>query len=168
MQIDVGFGDVVYPQAQKSELPPMLEFPPPKLLCYTRESAIAEKFQAMVNLKELNSRMKDFYDIWILSRQFDFEGDKLAEAVRLTFNNRETDFPDAVDAFDEKFINSKQLQWSAFHRQLGQDFVPSSFSEIVESVRQFLEPINTHLNKGKVLLLRWTAPGPWSESDKHM
>jgi len=162
MQIDVGFGDVVYPGAQESELPTMLDFPAPKLLCYTRESAIAEKFQAMVHLGLLNSRMKDFYDIWILCRQFDFDGGELAEAIRLTFNTRETDFPDTVEAFGEAFINSKQVQWVAFHKHLEQDFVPESFSEIAESVEKFLKPINAYLNKGKGLPVRWTAPGPWS------
>ncbi len=74
VQIDIGFGDIFYPKAKKSELPTMLEYPAPKLLCYSRESAIAEKFEAMVKLGMLNSRIKDFYDIWMLSRQFDFDG----------------------------------------------------------------------------------------------
>ena len=66
MQIDIGFGDVVYPEPEVSELPTMLDFPPPRLLCYSRESSIAEKLEAMVKLGSLNSRMKDFYDIWLL------------------------------------------------------------------------------------------------------
>ena len=75
MQTDIGFGDVVYPEPEKSVFPTMLNFPPPRLLCYSRESSIAEKLEAMVKLGMLNSRMKDFYDIWLLSRQFDFDGD---------------------------------------------------------------------------------------------
>ena len=67
LQIDVGFGDIIYPGPEESDLPAMLDFPPPRLLCYSRESAIAEKFEAMVKLGVLNSRMKDFYDIWLLS-----------------------------------------------------------------------------------------------------
>jgi len=63
MQIDIGFGDIVYPEPEMAELPCMLDFPAPSLLCYSRESAIAEKFEAMVKLGHLNSRMKDFYDI---------------------------------------------------------------------------------------------------------
>lgn len=85
MLIDIGFGDIVYPGPEKAELPCMLDAPAPSLLCYSRESAIAEKFEAMIKLGELNSRMKDFYDIWLLSRQFSFESTKLAEAVKLTF-----------------------------------------------------------------------------------
>lgn len=68
------------------------------MLCYSRESAIAEKFEAMVKLGELNTRMKDFYDIWLLSRQFDFEGATLAESVRLTFARRGTAMPEDIVA----------------------------------------------------------------------
>lgn len=78
IQIDVGFGDVVFPEPQPCTLPTLLDFPPPKLMGYSRESAIAEKFEAMVRHRELNSRMKDFYDVWLLARQFDFEGKQLA------------------------------------------------------------------------------------------
>jgi len=73
--------------------PTMLNSPAPRLLCYSRESSIAEKFEAMVKLGMLNSRMKDFYDIWLLSRQFDFDGPRLTEAIRLTFERRGTELP---------------------------------------------------------------------------
>ena len=79
MQIDAGFGDVVYPAPEAADLPTMLDFPAPRLLCYSRESVIAEKLEATVKLGMLNSRMKDFYDIWLLSRQFDFNGPDLAQ-----------------------------------------------------------------------------------------
>ncbi len=81
MQIDIGFGDIVFPPPQESELPTILDFAPPRVLCYSRESAIAEKFEVMVKLGILNSRMKDFYDIWLLSRQFDFDGAQLTKAI---------------------------------------------------------------------------------------
>lgn len=68
MQVDIGFGDVLYPGPVEAEMPVLLDFPAPKLLCYSRESAVAEKLEAMVKLGELNSRMKDFYDIWLLCR----------------------------------------------------------------------------------------------------
>ena len=77
MQIDIGFGDIVFPDPELLSIPTLLDLPEPKLLCYSMESAIAEKFEAMVKLGVLNSRMKDFYDIWLLSRRFDFEGAKL-------------------------------------------------------------------------------------------
>jgi len=85
MQIDIGFGDGVYPAPEKSNLSTMLNFPAPRLLCYSCESSIAEKLEAMVKMGELNNRMKDVYDTWLLSRQFDFDGANLTEAIRLTF-----------------------------------------------------------------------------------
>jgi len=110
MQIDIGFGDVVYPGPEESDLPTMLNSPAPRLLCYSRESSISEKFEAMVKLGMLNSRMKDFYDIWLLSRQFDFDGAKLTEAIRLTFERRGTKLPFEVEAFSAPFIEAKQAQ----------------------------------------------------------
>ena len=88
LQVDIGFGDVVHPAPVKANFPILLDFPAPELLCYSRESAVAEKFEAMVKLAALNSRMKDFYDIWLLSRQFDFEAANLSEAIHRTLNKR--------------------------------------------------------------------------------
>ena len=161
MQVDIGFGDVVFPGPEKSDLPTLLDSPAPRLLCYSRESAIAEKFEAMVKLRELNSRMKDFYDIWLLCRQFDFVGENLAEAIRLTFDRRGTPLPDVIEAFTDGFAEAKQTQWAAFQRRLRQDHVPALFSEVVLSVKEFLLPLTVALSSGKAAPSRWTAPGPW-------
>ena len=162
MQVDIGFGDVVYPEPEESELPTMLDFPAPRLLCYSRESSIAEKLEAMVKLDVLNSRMKDFYDIWLLSRQFDFDGARLAEAIRLTFDRRGTALPTEIEAFTEPFIDAKQIQWAAFWRRLQQDHVPDSFREVTIAVDGFLAPIVAALSSGRPSPTNWTAPGPWS------
>ena len=82
MQLDVGFGDIVVPAAVPTIYPTILDLPAPHLLAYSRETAIAEKFEAMVKLGELNSRMKDFFDIWLLSRSFDFDGPRLSRGDR--------------------------------------------------------------------------------------
>ncbi len=161
MQIDIGFGDVVFPEPKESELPTLLGSPAPQLLCYSRESTIAEKFEAMIKLGELNSRMKDFYDIWLLSRQFEFSEKNMAEAIRLTFERRETKIPDIVSAFSEEFVTMKQIQWTAFHRRLRQPHVPEDFADIVLAVRNFIEPIVVALSSGKATSGRWTASGPW-------
>lgn len=162
MQIDIGFGDIVYPEPEESDLPTMLNFPAPRLLCYSRESSIAEKLEAMVKLGMLNSRMKDFYDIWLLSRQFDFDGAKLAEAIRLTFERRGTELPAEIEAFTESFIEAKQTQWAAFRKRLGQDHVPASFRKIAASVDSFLSPIVVVLSSGRPIPTNWAAPGPWA------
>lgn len=161
MQIDIGFGDVVFPEPKESELPTLLGSPAPQLLCYSRESAIAEKFESMVKLGELNSRMKDFYDIWLLSRQFEFSGQNMAEAIRLTFERRETPIPDVVSAFSEEFVTMKQIQWTAFHRRLRQAHVPEDFADIVLAIRNFIEPLVVALFTGKAAPDNWAASGPW-------
>lgn len=85
LQIDIGFGDAITPGPQVVTYPTLLEFPAPQLNAYPRETVIAEKFQSMVQLGIANSRMKDFYDVWTLARQFDFDGNGLCEAIRATF-----------------------------------------------------------------------------------
>ena len=112
-------------------------------------------------IRSVNSRMKDFYDIWLLSRRFDFDGAELAEAVRLTFERRGTALPAEIEAFTEPFISAKQTQWAAFRKRLGQDHVLASFGEIVAQVKEFLTPIIAALSSGKPKPTKWTAPGPW-------
>lgn len=162
MQIDIGFGDVVYPGPEVSDLPVMLDLPAPRLLCYSRESSIAEKFEAMVKLGILNSRMKDFYDIWLLSRRFDFIGTELARAIRLTFERRETELPIEIEAFRQSFVDAKQTQWTAFRNRIQQPHVPASFAEVATSLEQFLLPVASALSSGKPFPANWAAPGPWS------
>ncbi len=162
MQIDIGFGDIVYPEPEESNLPTMLDSPVPRLLCYSRESTIAEKFEAMVKLGMLNSRMKDFYDIWLLSRQFNFDGAKLTTAIRLTFEQRGTTLPSEIEAFTDSFIDDKQTQWTAFWKRLQQDHVPSVFREITSAVEEFLAPLASAISADNPKPTKWTAPGPWS------
>ena len=161
MQIDIGFGDVVHPRPQVLELPTMLADSGPRLLCYSRESAIAEKFEAMVKLRELNSRMKDFYDVWLLSRQFDFDGAVLSEAIRQTFARRGADLSGEIVAFSESFAIEKQVQWAAFRRRLRSDAVPAEFSEVTSGVRDLLTPVVIAIQSGSQFALTWIAPGPW-------
>jgi len=158
MQIDVGFDDIVHPEPIETEFPTILKSPIPRLLCYSRESVIAEKFEAMLKLGELNSRMKDFYDIWLLSRQFDFNGKELAEAIRLTLEHRGTEIPEDITAFTKEFVDAKQVQWKAFYKRLAQEHVPDDFAVIVAGVEAFLEPI---INGAKVPN-KWPASGTWA------
>jgi len=101
MKVDAGFGDLVFPHTGKVDYPTLLDLPAPRLLGFSRESAIAEKFQTMIKLGILNSRMRDFLDIWLLSRQFVFDGQVLSTAIRKTFTQRETEIrpnPEAISA----------------------------------------------------------------------
>ncbi|WP_454785385.1 nucleotidyl transferase AbiEii/AbiGii toxin family protein [Legionella sp. WA2024007413] len=162
MQIDIGFGDIVYPTPEKSLMPTILDLPAPELLAYSRETVIAEKFEAMIKLGSINSRMKDFYDIWMLSRQFDFNGTELAEAIRLTFENRNTTLPIEIEAFSEQFIESKQTQWTAFARRLNQEHVPMHFQDIINRIQSFLYPLADALTNQSEMPKKWSSVNQWS------
>lgn len=162
MQVDIGFGDVVYPEPVAMELPTVLKFPAPLLLCYSREAAIAEKLQASVKLGMLNSRMKDFYDIWLLSRQFDFDGRELAEAIRRTFRRRGTELPSELEALSGPFVADKQTLWTAFRSRLRQEHLPVSFAEVAAALSSFLSPVVAALVAGEPAPHHWKAPGPWA------
>ena len=162
MQIDIGFGDVVHPDPEESELPTMLDFPAPRVLCYSRESAIAEKFEAMVKLGILNSRMKDFYDIWLLSRLFDFDGSQLIKALLLTFNQRGTTLTAEISAFQEPFITEKQVQWTAFRKRLEQEHLPENFADIVNQVAYFLEPVVKAVEANQAFDKTWKPSDGWN------
>ncbi|MDF1592693.1 MAG: nucleotidyl transferase AbiEii/AbiGii toxin family protein [Desulfobacterales bacterium] len=163
LQIDIGFGDVVVPGPCKVAYPSLLDFPPPELNGYTKESTIAEKFQAMVKLGVLNSRMKDFYDIWFLSRTFDFRGDTLAEAIEKTFENRKTIITINPTVFDLSFRKDagKKVQWLGFIRKAKLADAPESFEDVVAAIKAFLDPILTSIVERQRFHGLWTAPGPW-------
>jgi hypothetical protein len=139
MQIDVGFGDVVVPEPGLTEYPTILDFAAPRLLGYSRETTIAEKFEAMVYLAELFSRMKDFFDIWLLSRQFDFDGALLSEAVRRTFANRDTRITATPVAWSPRFGGdaAKQTQWAGFLRKSRLDNAPAKLREVTDAINDF-------------------------------
>lgn len=161
IQVDIGFGDIIFPCPEEMSLPTLIDYPQPRVWCYSLESAIAEKFEAMVKLNIINSRMKDFYDIWMIAGMFEFEGEKLAEAVKLTFENRATNFPDKIEAFSDGFIKNKQGQWTAFRKKLGHTQVPSEFAVIISLIRQFLEPVALSLASGIHFRSKWISPGHW-------
>jgi len=164
LQVDIGFGDVIVPGSSKITYPVLLDFPPPELNGYSMESTIAEKFHAMVQRGVLNSRMKDFHDIWMLSRSFDFQGVMLARAVEKTFANRNTPVPTAPAVFDPSFVQDKgkNVQWIGFIRKSRLSGAPDSFADIVAGVNIFLEPIKTALFEQRMFRCLWKAPGPWS------
>jgi len=163
MQIDIGFSDVITPDPIAITYPTILGQPAPELRAYNRETAIAEKFEAMVSLGELNSRMKDFFDVWLLAESFDFDGSALTDAIRETFARRRTKLDIEPICFAHRFTNdpAKSRQWTAFLRRSMLTAAPLAFSEVVEGVRQFLQPVATALENGKPIDLRWQRGGPW-------
>lgn len=165
MQLDLGYGDVVVPGPQAADYPTILDYPAPHLRGYTRETVVAEKFEAMVKLGQLNSRLKDFYDLWLLSRQFDFDGATLAEAIGKTFANRKTPIPEEVLALTAAFADdaAKQTQWKAFMKKSRLDNAPADLHGVIESLVGFLGPVAGAVRQAAAFSQSWNGPGPWMD-----
>ncbi len=163
IQLDIGFGDIVIPSPEPTNYPTLLDLPAPRLHGYSRESTIAEKFEAMVKLGILNSRMKDFFDIWLMSRQFDFEGPILAEAISKTFSTRGTNIQSGPIALTSSFAedNAKIAQWRGFLRKNRLKYAPQDLMEVVADIAAFLRPIAEQLARSSSFKGIWKAPGPW-------
>jgi predicted nucleotidyltransferase component of viral defense system len=163
MQIDFGFGDVVFPKPQTIDYPTILAMPAPQLKGYSRETVIAEKFHVMVDRGLLNSRMKDFYDIWLLSNHFDFTHKELKEAIKKTFSTRKTRIiPDPV-ALTDAFVSNEQknVQWKAFVRKQKLGYAPENIRDVIKVLREFLLPIISNMEENQRNEFSWVAPGPW-------
>jgi hypothetical protein len=163
MQIDVGFGDPLVPGPVPVFLPTILDLPPPEVQGYSRESAIAEKYQTMVYLGEINSRMKDFYDIWLLATQFSFDGPILAQAIHETFCWRQTALLVAPVAFTDAFAKSSQKgqQWAAFTSRHHLNDVSVDLYETIQMISAFLLPVSETLSDDRPFDRHWSPGGPW-------
>jgi predicted nucleotidyltransferase component of viral defense system len=165
LQIDVGFGDAVTPRAARIQYPTILGFPAPEILAYPPQTVIAEKFHAMVALGIANSRMKDFFDLWVMGRTFEFAGPPLSRAIQATFRRRKTAVPATpplalTDAFATD--TQKAKQWTAFIKK--GKLNPSGFTlpEVCAFLNQFLMPASTATSAGDSFDNHWPAGGPWT------
>lgn len=141
ISIDIGFGDALEPEPETLNYPVLLGMPAPRLRSYARETVIAEKFEAITSLGHDNTRMKDFYDIWILSRAFSFNDDRLARAIAATFARRGTPIPTAPpEALTPAFAadDRKRAQWIAFVETV--DVGPEDLATILNDLSAFLMP----------------------------
>jgi hypothetical protein len=147
--IDIGYGDATEPGLNDIELPVLLDQPAPNLRAYPYETVIAEKFQAMVALGLANSRLKDFYDIWILAQTCDFKDGRLAQAIAATFARRKTEIPtERPDGLTLAFASdpTKQQQWNGFVEEVAVN--PGPLVDVVEALAAFLLP---HAEKARNL-----------------
>lgn len=167
IQVDIGFGDAVTPGVKEIACPTLLDLPSPHLYAYPRETVVAEKLQAMVVLGAANTRMKDFFDVWVLARGFPFEGATLTRAIAATFRRRKTVVPaDVPLALTTEFSaeQARQRQWTAFLRRIGREEDPPRFTDVAGGLAEFLVP-PLHATRGdRAFRPRWPAGGPWSES----
>ncbi|RYG18509.1 nucleotidyl transferase AbiEii/AbiGii toxin family protein [bacterium] len=164
LQIDVGFGDAVTPAPVVAEFPVLLGSPSPRLRVYPRETVVAEKLEAMVQLGIANSRMKDFFDLRFLARSFDFDGHALTGAIAATFERRRTPIPPADPlAFTRTFTEDpqKMAQWMGFMNRVGVVEKGLTLPVAVDEIRAFLQEPLEALRGGVSFARRWSA-GRWS------
>jgi hypothetical protein len=162
LQIDIGFGDVIVPKPQVMRYPSLLGMECPEILTYSIESVIAEKFEAMISLAGMNSRMKDFFDIYSLSGQFDLDGRIVYQAIFETFQRRGTVYNKNAYVFTDEFkiLPEKQLQWKAYlKRSVHQDL---KFEKVIDAVKTFLLPVYESLVMDKEFFGNWSSrQGIW-------
>lgn len=166
VQIDVGIGDAVTPTPEWIDYPSLLDVPRPRLRAYQPETVIAEKLHAMAVLGMANSRMRDFFDIFELARQLEFDGAVLASAVGETFTRRRTPLGSGLPvALTPAFAadREKQAQWRGFMRKSRLKNAPAELAVAVDAVAAFLEPILTALQAGHRFAGRWPRGGDWHE-----
>jgi predicted nucleotidyltransferase component of viral defense system len=164
MQIDIAFHDEISPGPIDIKYPQILgQKGGLNLKGYTMESVIAEKYEAMVKLGIINSRMKDFYDIWYLSKIYDFQGSILREALIATFTNRGTDIPETDYPLNETFRNDidKQKMWKAFIKVGQMQEVPERFGDVVDSIKRFLLPVIQSILSKMDFNKRWSYTDAW-------
>lgn len=167
VQLDIGFGDAVVPGPDEVCYPVILgSMPEPHLRVYPRYTVVAEKLETLTSLGMLNSRMKDYFDLWILSRHSDFEGTVLSRAIRATFERRGTAIPDSLPiGLSHEFAHDiqKEKQWQAFLRKNALEH--ASLPMAVEALRDFLLPVLTATANGGSHDLQWHHEHGWQVVD---
>jgi len=163
MQLDIGFGDVITPGPTEIEYPTLLKFPAPVLQAYPRETVIAEKLEALTALGMLNSRIKDYYDLALLSRMYSFEGDRLAKAISATFHHRGTAIESEPIGLTQAYCDdpARVLQWRAFVRRSRFGEEAGDLPHLVDKIRLFALPVLLTVAAETSFNAHWKPGGPW-------
>jgi predicted nucleotidyltransferase component of viral defense system len=165
VQVDVGLGDAVVPEPEWLDYPSLLDLPRPRLRAYRPETAIAEKVHAMVVLGTKNSRTRDFFDVHALSERESFDGTRLAQALRATFERRRTAIPVELpvaltSAFAE--VEGKRAQWRSFLRRNRLSAAPKDLETVIATLAGFLGPVLAAARRGDAYDFHWRPGGPWA------
>lgn len=165
VQVDIGIGDAVTPAPEWLDYPSLLGLPGARLRAYRPETAIAEKLHAMVVLGSRNSRLRDFFDIYALSEHRSFDGRRLADALRATFERRGTPLPNGLPlALTQEFSDSpeKRSQWRGFRAKSRVTNAPEELKQVVARLAEFLGPAMDLALHDSDQIGAWAAGGPWS------
>lgn len=163
IQIDFAFGDIVSPHPLQMDYPTLLDRQSIRILAYSKETIVSEKFEAIVKLTTFNTRMKDFYDIFFLANEFDFEGVALQTAIKNTFARRQTSLNSAEELFGSTFGEREDFRrhWEAFKKRTRLS-TKEAFHEVFKFIQSFVAPIIEAETAGKLMSLKWDhASGKW-------
>jgi hypothetical protein len=164
VQVDVGYGDGFAVEPVLLQIPSLIGMPSPEVRAYRMETSIAEKFEAAVTLGLLNTRLKDYFDLWHLARGFAFEGRAVSESIRATFERRAKALPSTVPVgFTEEFWSDarRQAMWSAFGKKSVRIKPFPSLEEAVAFVATFIAPPALAAGRGETFDSNWQPGGPW-------
>jgi predicted nucleotidyltransferase component of viral defense system len=168
MQVDVGLGDAITPEPQEADYPTLLDMSVPRLKVYPRETTIAEKCDAIMDLGLKNTRLKDYYDICTLCQCFEFDGVVLSTAIRATLGRRGRTVPEELPSglTDEFALDpNKVRQWAAFLGNHRSPEVPADLPKVVGKVRDFIQPMLAAIASNQEFKCRWAPTGPWRENE---
>ncbi|MDZ4169260.1 MAG: nucleotidyl transferase AbiEii/AbiGii toxin family protein [Coriobacteriia bacterium] len=167
LQLDIGVGDIAVPEPGWVDYPTLLDMDAPRILAYQPATAIAEKFETMISKGLLNSRMKDYYDIWMLSHSVIFDGGEMVDSIAATFGRRGTDVPTvrpAVLSDDYAKRPERMTQWAAFVSRLRVSGIeaPDSLVEVVDDINGFIMLPAAAAAAGQPFSQKWVPGKSWS------
>lgn len=169
VQVDVGIGDAVFPEPEWLDYPSLLDLPRPRLRAYRPETAIAEKVHAMVVLGSKNSRMRDFFDVHALAMHEPFAGERLAGALRATFERRRTAIPaESPIALTTAFVEleGKRAQWAGFVGRNRLAAAPADLAPVIVGIARFVGPVLAAAGRGRAFAGTWPPGGPWRSTEQ--
>jgi len=163
MQLDIGFGDIITPGPMEIEYPTMLDFPAPILRAYPKETVVAEKLEALTALGLLNSRVKDYYDLALLSRMYPFNGQHLTDAIVATFRHRGTAIGAEPIGLTQAYCDdpARALQWRAFVRRSRFAEEAGDLTRLLDEIKPFVLPVLSKIADNSPFNARWNPGGPW-------
>lgn len=157
MQIDIGFSDEITPKPVPLSFPALLDMPVPELIGYPKETFVAEKLECIIYRGILNSRLKDYYDLWMIIQYFDFDGKTLQEAIQKTFFNRKTELPSGIPpGLSEAYATERQREWVGFLKGFSPGIQEiEDFQHVISGINLFILPVLQAINKNMTFEKCW-------------
>ncbi len=168
LRLDVGIDDAVVPDPGWVDYPALLHDQAPRILAYQPATAIAEKFQAMIEIGLANSRMKDYHDIWMLSRTLEFDGQDLADAMRATFQRRDTELPAETPAeLTREYTGQPETSrmWDTYRKGFSASAsdLPEDLQDVADAIAMFVMPAAIVAGSGTAFGKKWTPSSGWAQ-----